>query len=57
MKLRFLMFYHRKNSVRDNVIGKNWIYLETKCIVHLRRQEQSLKYGIVSFHALSNFIG
>ena len=28
MKLRFLMSYHRKNSVRDKVIGKKWIYLE-----------------------------
>ena len=28
MKLRFLMSYCRKNSVRDKVIGKKWIYLE-----------------------------
>ena len=28
MKLRFLMSHHRKNSVRDKVIGKKWIYLE-----------------------------
>ena len=25
MKLRFLMYHHRKNSVRDKVIGKKWI--------------------------------
>ena len=25
MKLRFLMFHCRKNSVRDTVIGKKWI--------------------------------
>ena len=36
MKLRFLTSHHRKNSVRDKVIGKKWIYLErntpqTKC--------------------------
>ena len=28
MKLRFLMSHHRKNSVRDKVIGKRWVYLE-----------------------------
>ena len=28
MRLRFLMSCHRKNSVRDKVIGKKWIYLE-----------------------------
>ena len=28
MKLRFLMSHHRKNSVRDKVIGKKWVYLE-----------------------------
>ena len=29
MKLRFLMSHHRKNSVRDKVIGK-WIYSDTE---------------------------
>ena len=28
MKLRFLMSYCRKNSVRDKVITKKWIYSE-----------------------------
>ena len=28
MKLRFLMSHHRKNSVRDKVFGKKWIYSE-----------------------------
>ena len=27
-KLRFLMSHHRKNSVRDKVIGKKWVYSE-----------------------------
>ena len=27
-KLRFLMSHYRKNSVRDKVIGKKWIYLD-----------------------------
>ena len=26
MKLRFLMSHHIKNSVRDKVMGKKWIY-------------------------------
>ena len=30
MKLRFLMSHCRKNSVRDKVIGKNWIYSDTE---------------------------
>ena len=42
MKLRFLMFGGRKNSVRGKVIGKKWIYLERdtlhrKRVGHLRR--------------------
>ena len=28
MKLRFLISHFRKNSVRDKVLGKKWIYLE-----------------------------
>ena len=28
MKLRFVMSHHRKNSVRDKVLGKKWVYLE-----------------------------
>ena len=28
MKLRFFMSQHRENSVRDEVIGKKWVYLE-----------------------------
>ena len=28
MKLRFFMSHGRKNSMRDKVIGKKWIYLE-----------------------------
>ena len=26
IKLRFVMSYHRKNSVGDKMIGKEWIY-------------------------------
>jgi len=28
MKLRFFVSYCRKNSVRDKMIGKKWIYLD-----------------------------
>ena len=30
MKLRFLMSHHRKNSVRDKVMGKKWIYSDSE---------------------------
>ena len=30
MKIRFLMFHRWKNSVRDKVIGKKWIYSDTE---------------------------
>ena len=30
MKLRFLMSHHRKNSVREKVIGKKWIYSDSE---------------------------
>ena len=44
MKLRFLMSHLRKNSVRDKVICKKWIYLERytshrQNVVHLKRRE------------------
>ena len=38
-KLRFLISYLRKNSVRDKVIGKKWIYLERN-IVQRRQKEK-----------------
>ena len=30
MKLRFLMSHHRRNSVRDKVIAKKWIYSDSE---------------------------
>ena len=30
MKLRFLISHHRKDSVRDKVIGKKWIYPDSE---------------------------
>ena len=37
MKLRFLMSHRGKNSVRDKVIGKKWIYSERNTL-HIQRQ-------------------
>ena len=34
MKLRPLMTHGRKNSVRDKVIGKKWIYSDTERSTH-----------------------
>ena len=59
MKLRFLMSYHRKNSVRQ--IGKKWIYLERNTL-HIeeyglsQRARVTLKCGVVSFYGLGNFM-
>ena len=39
MKLRFLMSHCRKNSVRDKVIGKKWIYSDS---VRSTRHRQSV---------------
>ena len=62
MKLRFLMSYHRKNSVRDKVIGKKWIYLEgntlhRQSVGHLRRQEWYQGTALSVFTGVGNFIG
>ena len=56
MKLRFLMSHHIKNLVRDKMIGKKWIYSDTKRSA-LHRQcgpsqmvnVAAVKCGIVSF--------
>ena len=55
------MSHGRKNSVRDKVMGKKWIYLERntlhrQSVGRLRRRE-ALKYGLVSFYGLGNFVG
>ena len=44
MKLSFFKSHHRKNSVRDKVIDKKWIYLERYTFhrqnaVYLKTQE------------------
>ena len=62
MKLRSLMSHHRENSVRDKVIGKKWIYSDSeRSTLHrqcgpLQRASMGLKYGMVSFYRLGNFI-
>ena len=42
MRFRFLMSHCRKNSVRDKVIGKKWIYLERYT---LQRQNAVISKG------------
>ena len=61
MKFRFLMSHHRKNSVKDKVIDKKWIYLERstlhrQSVYHLRSQEQPQGMGVSLFIGLDNFI-
>ena len=48
------MSHHRKNSVRDKVIGKKWIYLEihtpqTESGPHQKVRKEP-GYGVVSFY-------
>ena len=52
MKLRFLMSHRRKNSVRDKVIGKKWIYLErnTDRAWAISEARVAAGYGVVSFY-------
>ena len=61
MKFRFLTSYHRKNSVRDQVIDKKWFYLERntlqrQSVGHPRRQEWHQGMGVVSFLRVGKFI-
>ena len=61
MKLRFLMSHRRKNSVRDRVIGKKWIYSDTeRSIPHrawgITEVSMAVKCGMVSFYRLGKFI-
>ena len=56
------MSHHRKNSVRDKVIDKKWIYLERntrhrQSVAHLRRQEWHQSMGLSVFIGVGNFIG
>ena len=60
MKLRFLMSHCRKNSVRDKVLGKNWIYSERNTLCresmgHLRGECGVGKWLV--FAGWVNFIG
>ena len=62
MKLRFLMSHNRKNSVREKVRGKKWIYSDSERHTPqtkgraLQRVSAALKFGMVSFYRLGNFI-
>ena len=59
VNLRFLISCCRKNSVRDKVKGKKWIYLKGKTlhrqsVGRLRRREPQ---HMVTFYGLGNFLG
>lgn len=56
---RFLMSCCRKHSLRDNVIGKKYVYLETHFTVRVWviSGERALKYSMVNFYGPGNFIG
>ena len=46
------MSHHRKNSVRDKVIGNKWIYLETPLFLECgpsQKARAAFKCGVVSF--------
>ena len=45
MKLRFFMSHHRKNSVRDKVVGKKWIYLERSTLHRGEGNGNPLQYS------------
>ena len=56
------MSHRRKNSVREKVIGKTWIYLEgntphRQSVDHLRRPEWHQGMGLSVFIGVGNFIG
>ena len=54
MKLRFLISHRRKNSVRDKVTGKKWIYLERNTLHRQCGPSQKVRkapgYGVVSYY-------
>ena len=57
MKLRFLIAQHTSYSVRDKVIGKEWIYSDQRETCLQKASAVALKSGMVSFYGLGNFIG
>ena len=50
------MSHHRKNLVRDKVIGKKWIYSDTECGPS-QRANVAAKLGVVSFNRLGKIEG
>ena len=54
------MSHCRKNSVRDKVIGKKWIYSDSeRSTLHrvwaMEEGERAPKFGVVSFYKLGKF--
>ena len=63
MKLRFLMSHLRKNSVREKVISKKWIYSERNTVCRQeygpsqRLSTEAPRGGVVNFYGLGNSMG
>ena len=63
LRLRSFASHHRKNSVREKVIGKKWILfrekhsLQTECRPRQRASVGASKCGVFSFYGLGHFIG
>ena len=63
LRLRSFASHHRKNSVRDKMIGKKWILFrekhtpQTECRPRQRTSVGASKCGVVSFYGLGHFIG
>ena len=53
MKLRFLMSHCRKNSARDKMISKKWIYSER----NTKGEKGTRVWGLSVFIGVGNFIG
>ena len=55
------MSHHRKNSVRDQVIGKKWIYLERNTLQRDCGQSQKVRVaqgmGLSVCIGMVNFLG
>ena len=51
MKLSYLMSHHRKNSVRDKVTGKKWIYSDSERST-LHRQVWAITEGECGLHEI-----
>ena len=57
MKLRFFMSHRRKNSVRDKVIAKKWIYLERYTFHRQCAPSQKARMALGEAHSIDRECG